>query len=110
MQKLGKQNQRVRLAMFEGLSEKELNTLYNLATIKRLQAGEVLIKEGDTDQTVYVVLDGQIRIVKDMQGRAKEISTLREGDWIGEIAFTKQIPRMKSGKVLNFSPIQNSHR
>lgn len=91
-----KQNQRVRLSMFEGLSEKELNTLYNLATIKRLQEDEVLIKEGDTDQTVYVVLDGQIRIVKDLQGQAKEISILREGDWIGEIAFTKQIPRTAS--------------
>lgn len=84
--------------------------MYNVSGFVLSIKGEVLIKEGDTDQTVYVVLDGQIRIVKDMQGRAKEISTLREGDWIGEIAFTKQIPRMKSGKVLNFSPIQNSHR
>ena len=67
LEKVNNQNQRDRLATFDGLSEKELNTLYNLATINRVQEDEILIREGEADQTLYVVLDGQIRIIKDLQ-------------------------------------------
>jgi len=49
--------------------------MYNVSEFVLSIKGEVLIKEGDTDQTVYVVLDGQIRIVKDMQGQAKAVVT-----------------------------------
>ena len=53
-----KENQKAALYAFGGLEEKELNTLYNLAKIKTLQKDEALFLEGDTDQTVYVVLGG----------------------------------------------------
>ena len=85
-----------RLASFEGLDEKDVTTLYNLAPIKRLKQGDALIREGDTDQTVYVILDGLITVIKDIEGQMEEIATLGEGDWVGEIAFTQKIKRTAS--------------
>ena len=85
-----------RLASFEGLDEKDITTLYNLAPIKRLKQGDALISEGDTDQTVYVVLDGLITVIKEIEGQMEVIATLGEGDWVGEIAFTQKIKRTAS--------------
>jgi HD-like signal output (HDOD) protein len=82
--------------LFKGLSERQLKTLYSLAPIKRLEADQVLIREGDTDQTVYVVLEGEIRIVKSHNGYNELIGTLGRGNWVGEISLTKQIPRTAS--------------
>ncbi|MBE9574542.1 MAG: HDOD domain-containing protein [Proteobacteria bacterium] len=91
------ENQKAPLYAFGGLDEKELNTLYNLATNKTLQQDEVLFAEGDTDQTLYVVLEGEIRVVKHLHGQQTEtVSTLRDGAWVGEIGFTGKIPRMAS--------------
>jgi HD-like signal output (HDOD) protein len=83
-------------ASFDGLSERELTGLYRLAPIKKLDRGEYLIKEGDTDQTVYIILDGLLTVVKNINGQPVEIATLSEGDWVGEIAFTKRIRRTAS--------------
>ena len=83
-------------ASFDGLSERELTNLYRLAPIKRLNRGDFLIKEGDTDQTVYIILDGLLTVVKNINGESVEIATLSEGDWVGEIAFTQRIRRTAS--------------
>ena len=89
------ENQKAPLYAFGGLDEKELNTLYNLATTKTLRKDEVLFAEGDTDQTLYVVLEGEIRVVKHLHGQQTEtVSTLRDGAWVGEIGFTGKIPRI----------------
>ncbi|MDY6851871.1 MAG: cyclic nucleotide-binding domain-containing protein, partial [Thermodesulfobacteriota bacterium] len=90
------------VSTFAELSEKERNTLYGLAAIKTLKKGEYLIREGETDQTLYVVLEGEVKITKVVQGRITEIAALHEGDWIGEIAFTKRTPRTAS--VLAWTP------
>jgi len=82
---------------FEGLGDKQLRTLYSLATTKTLQKDEALFREGDTDQSLYVVLEGEIRVVKHVQGQQTEtVSTLREGAWVGEIGFTGGMPRTAS--------------
>lgn len=81
---------------FQGMSEAELSRLYSLARIRKLQPGEVLIREGETDQTVYIVLNGQLRVVKQVNEREEVIASLGRDSWIGEIAFTRKIPRTAS--------------
>lgn len=97
MEKLEQENHKTRSYAFEGLGDKELNTLYSLATTKMLQKDEVLFVEGDTDQNLYVVLEGEIRVVKHLHGQQTEtVSTLRDGAWVGEIGFTGKMPRTAS--------------
>ena len=105
MQQAIKKKQSDHLSIFEGLSENELNSLYNVASIKNVQHGDFLIKEGDTDQTVFVILDGKIKILKEFGKQQKGIATLSEGDWIGEISFTKKVPRTASAMALENSRV-----
>jgi len=83
-------------AIFSELNEKDIKTLCTCSEIRGLTTGEVLIREGDTGQTVYVILEGELKIIKDTSGGPKEIASLRSGDWVGEIAFNKKIPRTAS--------------
>jgi len=83
-------------SIFSGLSEKDLKALYTCSEIKGLTTGEVLMREGDTGQAVYVILEGELKIIKDTNGRPKEIASLRSGDWIGEIAFNNKVLRTAS--------------
>ncbi|OQY45406.1 MAG: hypothetical protein B6240_08825 [Desulfobacteraceae bacterium 4572_87] len=81
---------------FSELSESDRRTLYTFSEISGLETGEVLMKEGDPGQTVYLILEGELKIIKDTNGQPKEITSLRSGDWVGEIAFSKKIPRTAS--------------
>jgi HD-like signal output (HDOD) protein len=78
------------------LNDKQLGQLYNLAPIRRLKSGEYLLREGELGQTFYVILNGLISVVKETGAGQREIAVLSEGDWVGEIAFTRQVPRTAS--------------
>jgi HD-like signal output (HDOD) protein len=84
------------LPSFEGLSDEEINTLFSLAPIKRLEPDEILIKEGEASQKAYVILDGELRIARDLNGHADVLANLGKDSWIGEIAFTTPAPRAYS--------------
>ena len=83
-------------SLFSKLNQEQIKALYSIAPIKRLKEEQILIKEGDQDQTVYLVLDGEIRIVKDFQGQNSLLGTVGKGCWLGEISFTRKIPRTAS--------------
>ena len=82
--------------MFNELSQEQLSFLYRLAPIKKLEKDQILIKEGDKGQVFYLVLDGEIRILKDFQGIETVLGTLGRGNLLGEISFTRKIPRTAS--------------
>ncbi len=83
-------------SFFSKLSQKDLKTLYACSEIRKLATGQYLMKEGETDQTVYLLLDGKLKILKITNGQPREIACLHSGDWVGEIAFTKKVPRTAS--------------
>ena len=52
--------------LFEGLPEETLATLADITAERRLARGEALFEEGDTGDEAYVVLEGEVRIVKEV--------------------------------------------
>ena len=76
MLELKKENQKARSSSFEGPGEKELRHLYSLGTTRTLQKDEALFREGDSDQTVYVVLEGEIGVVRNLQQQPETISRM----------------------------------
>ena len=76
MLELRKEDKKARSSSFEGLGEKQLNTIYRLAIPRTLEKGEILFREGETDQTLYVVLEGEIRVVRNLQGQPETISRM----------------------------------
>ncbi len=74
------QNKSYRHPAFKGLSDGDLVSVYNMTSIKKSDSGKVLVKEGDTDQTMYLILGGSARLIKNTNGHARQIATLRQGD------------------------------
>jgi HD-like signal output (HDOD) protein len=101
------QGLRVRALAFEGLSDQEVGALYNLAAIKKISQGDYLIKEGDTDQNAFIILDGEFGVMKRIEGVDEEITVLGPGEWVGEIAFTKRIKRTASAVAKTPASVMN---
>ncbi len=79
------------------MTDEQRKALAEVMTIRNLTAGEVLVKEGDVDDHLYVVSNGMIGIIK-AAGTENEVTlnTLRPGDVAGELSFLDGATRYAS--------------
>jgi CRP-like cAMP-binding protein len=76
------------------LSRMEIHFLASLSRERRLRDGDVLFREGDPGDAMYVVLDGKVRISKRIPGAGEEaLAFMERGDWFGEMALIDNQPR-----------------
>lgn len=68
---------------------------------KRLLKGDILFKEGDVSNAMYLIRSGSIRIFKRKGDSQIEIDTLRAGQILGEMAFLDGNPRSASAEALH---------
>lgn len=72
-----------RLSLFASLSPHELRELMTSARMSTRHPGEVIVKQGDHADNVYVVLSGEARV--ELDGAAID-PPIREGECLGELA------------------------
>jgi CRP-like cAMP-binding protein len=82
------------------LSGLEISLLSTLSKERQLRPGEVLFREGDPGDAMYVVLDGRVRISKHIPGAGEEaLAILERGDYFGEMALIDRQPRSAEAKA-----------
>ena len=70
------------------LSEDEARVLGGLMTSSELADGDFLIKQGTSDDSLHVLLEGRLEVVKQTGGGDEAgLAILREGDLAGELSF-----------------------
>ncbi len=81
-------------ALARELSDAECEALSKLITVHDLKDGEVLLREGQSDSNLYVVVSGGIAVGKqDDAGKWSTLHALVPGDFVGELSFMDNEPR-----------------
>jgi signal transduction histidine kinase len=92
-----------KLPIFEGLSEHDLEWLFEQAQPVTVEAGEMLLEEGAPGDSAYIVVDGAFEIVKKSDQQDIVIAVRDEGAVIGEMALIDNAPRMASVRAVTES-------
>ena len=89
------ERQRVQaVPLFKGLGERQLDVLTVKLEIQPFAPGVVLVRQGDSGDSFYVVRDGLVDVNR-QDGRARhKLATLKPGDYFGEMALLYNQPRM----------------
>ncbi len=83
-----------RVPLFEGLDPEDLQRIASTAVEHVYPAGEALVREGDLGDTLIVIVEGSVRVVKaEPDGSERLIRTYAAGDHIGELAVLREAPR-----------------
>ena len=70
------------------LSAQEAGVLAGLMTAHELSDGEFLINQGTSDDSLHVLLEGRLEVVRKTGGGDEAgLAILREGDLAGELSF-----------------------
>lgn len=83
------------------LTEEKAKLLAEKLGVRQLKDGELLVKEGEADQTLFILATGKLAVTsKDTQGVEQAVYTMKEGECAGTRAFVEQSPRKATLRAL----------
>lgn len=81
-----------KMQLFSRLTERELLRVMQAAEIREFKPGDVIMKEGDKGDELFIVLSGKVAVVR---GEAT-LAHLGPGEHVGEMALIRAVPRSAS--------------
>jgi CRP-like cAMP-binding protein len=89
------------VGLFGALSDEFLEHLAHTLTVQRVDAGDTLFREGDPAREMYVVLEGEIEVLKkSRRGRETRVAILGPNDTFGEMSIIDMQPRSATVRAL----------
>lgn len=73
--------------------------------IIKVKADTIIFREGAYDKTMFIVLEGSVKIYVERNGEEVEIAIIHKNDFFGEMAIYRNRPRSASAKVVTDSRI-----
>lgn len=89
------------IELFKGLNDKEIEKIKNEGEILDIKKGEILVKEGEEGDSLYIILAGSFLVLS----KDTVIKVLKEGEIIGEMAIILGGKRTASCKAIEDSVI-----
>ena len=75
------------------LDKNECEVLTSVMGVRQLKDGEILIKEGDLDNTLFVLTAGKLGVSSEIDGKTVNVYTMKVGECAGTRAFVDLTPR-----------------
>jgi CRP-like cAMP-binding protein len=83
-----------KIVLFKGLTSDQISQLIKVARSEEFKAGEIIFKEGEKGDKLYIILSGSVRISKQIPGSGEEaLAVLKPGDFFGEMALIDDVER-----------------
>lgn len=83
--------------LFSELAPADIQLIASHGVARRYPKGSVLINEGDESDSLYVILEGKVRVyLSDDSGKEVILRTQGSGEYFGELAIIDSAPRSAS--------------
>lgn len=81
------------IGLFGGLDDETLTVLARELPTSHADIGTVVVREGDQAREMYVIVAGELEVVKLGRGGEVRVALLGPGGWFGEMAILDVQPR-----------------
>ena len=96
--------------LYGNMTLDQLRTIAAYMTERDMFPGEIIVREGDRSQELYLIVSGKVDIVKHFGATPHHLATLHAGDFFGDMAIFEDLPRSadvvgaEQGSLLVLSP------
>ncbi len=91
----------VDIGLFGGLSRETLTVLAESLPATRVEAGDMVVEEGDMSTQMFVVIAGELEVIKKGEsGGDVRVAVLGPSDWFGEMSIIDVQPRSASVRAV----------
>ena len=86
--------------IFEGISVDDLTAIASIATETKFESGQVIYREGDRGDSMFVIVEGEVMLTKNGQ----PVLHLLERETLGQVSFLDRGPRPVTAQIAGASP------
>ncbi len=99
------------IPIFSVLDPEIVNSVVKFFASETAQPERVITAEGDIGDNLYLIVRGKVEVLKRMpDGENVSLATLSDGDYFGEIALLRAVPRTATVKALTHCVLLTMHR
>ena len=91
--------------LFGELNEELLSQIIQSGKKRMFNTGEYLFHQGESEQALYIVLSGRLRVIKEDSNGIRILGDIGEGEPVGEFALFTGEPRMASVLAIRKSTV-----
>ncbi|PKL16189.1 MAG: GGDEF domain-containing protein [Spirochaetae bacterium HGW-Spirochaetae-5] len=89
------------ISIFEDTCDEDLDKIASEMKRRDLKAGELIFREGDPGDELYVIVKGGVSIfIIDKEGKEVVLSDIMAGNFFGEMSIIEQAPRSANCRVM----------
>jgi CRP-like cAMP-binding protein len=82
-----------RIKILAGLSEEQLERFAQFIDVEKLPQWSVVVKQGDSGDSMYLILEGELRVRLTVGGKETILATLGPGEFFGDVSLFDGGPR-----------------
>jgi len=82
-----------RIKILAGMTDDQLERLTQFMEAERVPQWAVIVKQGDPGDSMYFILEGELRVRINVLGKESILATLSVGDFFGDISLFDHGPR-----------------
>src|SRR5262245_35457890 len=82
-----------RVKILAAMSEEQLQQFAQFMQVEKIPQWAVIVKQGDPGDSMYLILQGELRVRINVMGKEKILTTLGAGEFFGDISLFDHGPR-----------------
>lgn len=87
-------------SVFRELPQQDVATVEAQLQTVKFDADDVIVRQGAPADKFFIIVDGEVEVIREDEGRQRTLATLKRGQFFGEMAILRDTPRMATVKAL----------
>ncbi len=84
------------VSLLVGISDQAFGLLASMATESRVSAGHVIVHQGELGTKLFIIVKGEVRVLRQGRQGEVEVARMKEGDFFGDMCILEHLPRSAS--------------
>jgi CRP-like cAMP-binding protein len=86
--------------LFQGMTNYQMRKAILISELQEFEEGEMLVEQGTFGRSMYVILSGQVDVIRRSENKAERIAGMGPGQVLGEVGYIREIQRTADVRAL----------